>query len=286
MAALTAALTISTVPGIVFPASAQPQPPVYQSIFDACRASDLVLLGARGSGEPQTGTHGGLGATVHSLYTKLAAAVSPYPVGAVAVSYPARPVETIVSDLITGKRKYFEGLDDGVRQAVRMLKIFRDAPECSGVELVIAGYSQGAMVWGRALQDETVDVAELEGKIALIANGDREAAELVDTTQLGGARAGSSGIGFVIPSVSGTRPYSYTERGLDVYNICFNNDIVCSPKIGAVPKPFWCSRIFNTACTVGWAYATSLVLSSQIAVHTSYTGKPVLDDLIVLWYAP
>ena len=97
------------------------------------------------------------------------------------VDYPARGTDILVprgSDLVGGLgaygrriKSYFDGLSEGVGEAKAYLQARQAA--CPDEVIVLAGYSQGAMVMHRLLLKLDDGVAKRVAAVVLIADGDR-----------------------------------------------------------------------------------------------------------------
>ena len=112
---------------------------------------DVLFLGARGSGQAAGGAAvdagTGMGPQVYAAYQRMVSDRPDRTIAPRAVFYPAQEVQAIA--LNAGA--YFSGLEQGVRDVKRTLR--SEALRCPDQRLVLAGYSQGAMVMHRALQD-------------------------------------------------------------------------------------------------------------------------------------
>jgi hypothetical protein len=223
----------------------------------------VLFLGARGSGELGPGNYGfnskkvkgdpyGFGGPVNSAYAELKGdfgnTISVQPVS---VSYQANSVSLLVKN----HNLYFADLSQGVTSAMSYLKT--QAKKCPSQEIILAGYSQGAMVQHRVLHDlintkADKDILERVDAAILIADGDQVAND--NEVQFGTASKAASGIGHWYPSVSRTSgakfPKAYSSIAL---RVCDTNDPVCD--------------------------ASSKDLDPlNVAVHLSYANsEPVLD---------
>jgi hypothetical protein len=209
------------------PALAQPHS---LPAVDAAACTDVLFLGARGSGQPQGGssTDGGtgLGKQVYGVSQRLTQQLPGRTVSTQAVTYPAQGVEL----LVTNQNAYFTSLELGAQSVQATL---RDrAATCPQERIVLAGYSQGAMVVHRALQDldRSGDpvarqiLARTDGTM-LISDGDRRRRDRA--TDYGTARR-SQGIGYALRPESGARgtklPAGMKAR---IHSICLDRDVVC-----------------------------------------------------------
>jgi hypothetical protein len=202
----------------------------------ACK--QILFLGARGSGEFGPGDYGfnptrvkgdpyGFGGPVNSAYAELNGDFeNQFSVQPVSVSYKANSV----SVLLKNHNLYFTDLSQGVTSAMNYLKT--QSKKCPSQEIVLAGYSQGAMVQHRVLHDlidNKADKAILERVDAaiLIADGDQVAND--NEVQFGTASKSASGIGHWYPKISHTSgakfPESYSTIPL---RVCDNHDPVCN----------------------------------------------------------
>ncbi|CAB4727222.1 MAG: cutinase family protein [Actinobacteria bacterium] len=190
----------------------------------ASTCSDIYVLGARGSGQYAEGgdQFGGYGpqvfAAVRDLEEKTGASASST---SAPVTYPAWPT----SMLVTNKKRYFEGIDQGVANALQALADRQR--RCPTERLVLAGYSSGAMVVHRVVRrilDDRTFAARLDG-VLLIADGDRVAND--NTVLHGTAPAASQGLGHNV-SGSGTSPAKLPLAYEQVlHSICNKNDSAC-----------------------------------------------------------
>lgn len=192
--------------------------------------ADVLFLGARGSGQAAGGASAdagtGMGPQVYAAYQRLAADRPDRTITPRAVVYPAQEVQALALDAAS----YFGGLERGVRDVKRALR--SEALRCPDQRIVLGGYSQGAMVMHRALQDlasakdpAAVDIlARLDGAV-LLADGDR--LEKDRTTNYGTAGR-SQGISYEVGPQSharGTRlPRKLANR---VQSVCEQADTVC-----------------------------------------------------------
>lgn len=153
--------------------------------------ADYHWIGAAGSGQ-RDATHlaanGGMGDVVYQSFLQLqsALAASGRTITAEAVAYPAAPVP--VDGGLRGWANFMDSVHDGTDAAADQLEAFSE--QCPATKVVLAGYSQGAMVIHRNLHDLADDpqvVAAL-----LVADGDRLP---VDTTISMGSAALARGIG-------------------------------------------------------------------------------------------
>ena len=174
---------------------------------DAVDCTDVLFLGARGSGQPQSGSGGdggtGLGPQVYGVAQRLARQLPGQSITVSAVQYPAQGVEL----LATAPNTYFGGLEGGVVDVQNQLR--GRAAACPAERIVLSGYSQGAMVVHRALQDldragdptARQILARTDG-VVLISDGDRRPRDRATSY---GTAGRSRGIGFDQRPGSGAR---------------------------------------------------------------------------------
>jgi hypothetical protein len=212
--------------GIAAPASAAPA----SRPADTVACSDVLLLGARGSGQPQSGSAAdggtGLGPQVYGVYQRLARQVPGRTIAEQAVVYPAQGVQT----LATNTQAYFSSLELGAQGTQAALR--ERAAACPRERLVLVGYSQGAMAIHRAVQDldragdpvARSILARTDGVI-LISDGDRRR---VDRATDYGTAGRSEGVGYALRPDSGARgtklPAGMKDR---THSICLDLDVVC-----------------------------------------------------------
>jgi hypothetical protein len=159
------------------------------SAAQAC--ADYHWIGAAGSGQRDGAAltaNGGMGDVVYESYLQLRAALADTgrTITAEAVQYPAAPVPT--DGGIRGWMNFMDSVHDGTDAAADQLEAF--SAQCPATKVILAGYSQGAMVIHRNLHDLADDpqvVAAL-----LVADGDRLP---VDTTINMGSTALAPGVG-------------------------------------------------------------------------------------------
>jgi len=192
--------------------------------------SDVLVLGARGSGQPQAGSAKdggtGLGAEVANVAQRIQADLPGKTVTARALHYPARQAELLVLDAAS----YFSGLERGVTNAKKSLA--SQVKSCPGQRIILAGYSQGAMVMHRVVQDLSASSDATSRKIlnhidgaVLLADGDRISSDHM--TSLGSAGAGR-GISYASPQDSRVRGTKLPARlASRVISVCEQADVIC-----------------------------------------------------------
>jgi hypothetical protein len=194
------------------------------------RCTDVLFLGARGSGQASGGNAAdggsGMGTQVYSAYQRLVSDLPDRSVTGVAVDYPATSAQSLILD----QAGYFSGLEQGVRGVKGALR--RELKACPDQRIVLAGYSQGAMVMHRALQDLVArkdptsrNVIRHVDSVLLLADGDRLPR---DNATDSGSAGPSRGISYSLASRSGLRgtrlPAGFAPR---VFSVCESADVVC-----------------------------------------------------------
>ena len=157
----------------------------------APECADFHWIGAAGSGQRDGAdltANGGMGGVVYQSYQQLRSELlsSGRTITAEAVQYPAAPVP--VEGGIRGWLDFLGSVDDGTDATAEQYHAFTE--QCPDTKVVLAGYSQGAMVIHRNLYD-LADDPHLAAAL-LIADGDRLPA---DTTINMGSAADLPGVG-------------------------------------------------------------------------------------------
>ena len=196
---------------------------------------DVIFIGAAGSGEntnPQKIYGGrldpnrGLGPEVNKIARRIEDRFGTNNVQIIAVQYPAHSVFNIAAP--GGLIYYTFGLNDGITATMKDTEVV--ARTCKNSVLVLAGYSQGAMV-----------VHDAEDRLALV---DRGALDHIAGTILiadGDRISNSKDILVGNPAATrvseGIRPYFHNVESHDLpnpnftINICTRNDIVCDTNL-------------------------------------------------------
>ncbi|HEV7421807.1 MAG TPA: cutinase family protein [Mycobacterium sp.] len=210
--------------------------------------SDFHWIGAAGSGQRDGAgltANGGMGDVVYQSYQQLRAdlAANGRTITAEAVQYPAAPVP--LEGGIGGWLDFMSSVDDGTDAAAEQFEAF--TKKCPDTKVVLAGYSQGAMVIHRNLHD-LADDPHVAAAL-LIADGDRLP---VDTTVNMGSTAIVPGAGkgvaqehsFLASTDTSKLP---PEIGARTVSVCDVGDPVCD-----------------------YGPDTTKVSPAGIAIHTSY----------------
>lgn len=197
------------------------------SAAGASLCADYVFVGARGSGEADdyTGLHLGMGENVGLLYKGLRnrAAASGEIIDVEPVRYPAIGVaspDIYAATAFWLKSRYDDSVEEGVRVLLDELDTKTDAapPGCR-TKFILAGYSQGADVVGRAIAAASSDAKDRISAVVLFGDphfdpADGSAAQSVFNP----ARGGLLGR-WLDPWV--------TRLASPVYSYCHDGDFVC-----------------------------------------------------------
>lgn len=210
--------------------------------------ADVHWIGAAGSGQrdgAQLTANAGMGDVVYSSYQQLSAelAASGRTITAEAVQYPAAPVP--LAGGLGGWMGFMDSVEDGTDAAAEQLEAF--SAQCPQTKVVLAGYSQGAMVIHRNLHD-LADNPQIAAAL-LVADGDRLPA---DTTINMGSTAAVPGKGKGVAQEHSFLASTDTSPldpliGARTVSVCDLGDPVCDydPEVEEIP-------------------------ASALAIHTSY----------------
>ena len=189
---------------------------------------DFHWIGAAGSGQRDgagLNANGGMGAVVFQSYQQLQAelAATGQTITAEAVQYPAAPVP--LNGGLGGWMDFMDSVENGTDAAADQFEAFTE--RCPATKVVLAGYSQGAMVIHRNL-DDLADDPHVAAAL-LIADGDRLPA---DTTINLGSTAIAPGLGKGVAqehSFLASAPTSPLppEIGARTVSVCDVGDPVC-----------------------------------------------------------
>ncbi|MET0475092.1 MAG: cutinase family protein [Mycobacterium sp.] len=218
------------------------------SAAPAC--GDYHFIGAAGSGQrdgAQLTANGGMGGVVYQSYLQLQAdlAASGRTITAEAVQYPAAPVP--LEGGVGGWMDFMDSVKEGTAAAGKQFAAFTE--QCPDTKVVLAGYSQGAMVIHRNLED-LADDPHVAAAL-LVADGDRLPA---DTTVNMGSTAIVPGVGKGVAqehSFLASAPTSKLppEIGARTVSVCDVGDPVCD---------------YDPDTT------TDAMSPASLAIHTSY----------------
>ena len=210
--------------------------------------ADFHWIGAAGSGQRDgagLNANGGMGDVVYQSYQQLRADLlaNGRTITAEAVQYPAAPVP--LEGGLGGWLDFMDSVDDGTDATAEQFEAFTE--QCPNTKVVLAGYSQGAMVIHRNLYD-LADDPHVAAAL-LIADGDRLP---VDTTTTMGSTA-------VVPGAG---------KG-----IAQEHSFLASTNTSMLPAQIGARTI--SVCDVGdpvcdYDSDTTEVSAADIAIHTSY----------------
>lgn len=193
----------------------------------AAHCSDVEFIGAAGSGQRDDQVNSGVGSIVEQTYDNLRADLPDDTSLALhAVDYPALAVPRSVDS--TDWDPYFESIETG-SASTRQL-ITTTMSECPDSQIIVAGYSQGAMAVRRALQ-ELGPSDQIVGAV-LIGDGDKRPDDNVATLPEYGTDQ-YRGIAQIareelsITSGAGEEPLG-TDWETRVLSACISSDIVCA----------------------------------------------------------
>jgi Cutinase len=227
--------------------------------------ANVLYVGARGSGEYGPGSRhwprgrdprdlNGFGQEVDNVYNHLRTDLGADHIEADSVIYGADHVQTLAHDI----PKYFRDLGTGVGWT--MNELAKKAASCPGQEIVLAGYSQGAMVMHRVLHllgGSPAGKQILSRVAAAVLIGDGDQVPFDHEVKDGSAWHVAEGVGQAIPALSGSSSAKFSSSlGSRVLRVCNRLDIVCDFQ--------------NNLLTDVVGYF----------VHTHYTGsKPLLQAI-------
>ncbi|WP_293235862.1 cutinase family protein [Mycolicibacterium sp.] len=246
--------------------------------------ADYHWLGAAGSGQRDGAgltTNGGMGGVVYQSYLQLRddLAATGHTITAEAVQYPAAPVP--LEGGLGGWMGFMDSVEKGTDATAEQFGAF--TARCPNTKVVLAGYSQGAMVIHRNLHD-LADDPHVAAAL-LIADGDRLP---VDTTVNMGSTAvvPSAGKGvaqehsFLASAPTAKLP---PEIGTRTVSVCDVGDPVCdadpdtstdslSPAALAIHTGYapaasgahaWVSPLYALVTSAGPASATTAELTAH-----------------------
>lgn len=190
--------------------------------------ADYHWIGAAGSGQRDGAgltANGGMGDVVYQSYQQLRddLAASGHTIDAEAVQYPAAPVP--LKGGLSGWLEFLGSVGDGTDAVAQQFKTF--AERCPDTKVVLAGYSQGAMVVHRnlfKLADDPHVAAAL-----LIADGDRLPADnTIDLGSAAGAQARGKGVAQEHSLLASTNTAMLPPAiGARTVSVCDAGDPVC-----------------------------------------------------------
>lgn len=257
----------------------------------------VVVLGARGSGEPASEA-GGLGNEVRTGYDSFARSLLARGfqgrIRFQPVDYPASNVGTILVPGL-GPKYYFGGLTIGVDNTITQLYQIQNGlraggSACAGPRIVLMGFSQGAMVMHRVLRqlapggsDANAELLSRIGGALLIADGEKRPGDTSNLYPRGVNPSGSYGVGQRFPSLSGTAttalPSSVRDR---TFSACIPRDLVCDtpPSLSlnlidaAVRVNIHTQGYKGLAAAVSGEYGAAPALANRVRTAIAATPPP------------
>jgi hypothetical protein len=195
--------------------------------IDKATCKDVLFYGARGSGQ-KAADNQGFGPQVANVRDRVVRGLGGRrDVYAEPVDYDPNSVAVLGKPLI-GIYQFVANLGFGVDLAYSELTLRKVT--CPNERIVLAGYSQGAMVMHRVVQrlvnaNETGILSRIDGVI-MLADGDHNPNDNVTT--YGSASAAARGVGFVFSAAARTDttklPASMRSR---LHSSCTAQDVVC-----------------------------------------------------------
>jgi hypothetical protein len=203
-----------------------------------------MFIGARGSGEPADRATHGMGRSVDYMANRLDAALvaNGLTMSKLPVIYPAAGVEVLIPSkaeialLASGHpieaaalyydhefKRYIASINEGISQAMKEANVV--ATGCPDTMLVMAGYSQGAMVIHQAERrlDGQRDAAAHDAVIGTLLLGDGDRIHESRASLFGSAPVGGEGVRVYL---HGIQPHDVDEPW-STAEICNSQDIVC-----------------------------------------------------------
>jgi hypothetical protein len=214
---------------------------------------DVLLIGARGSGEPDSPATHGLGPTVDAFSKPLEEALNARSVSYkhLLVVYAAadvkvlKPTDAELAILVEALRvtggnpgaiaafavqyyaahlsKFLASIEEGITSGMDELRT--EAAQCTRTKFVLAGYSQGAMAWHQTLLRLDRQQSPLLDRVVatvLIADGDRK--RETAATRFGTAKFAGEGIRSALTVGEQDIPSS---KASSTFDICNAGDLVC-----------------------------------------------------------
>jgi Cutinase len=218
---------------------------------------DVHWFGAAGSGErgPEATINGGMGRVVYQSFNALKQLVEQdgRTITAEAVEYPA--IEVPEDGGVLDWANFMGSVDTGAAALGKQYEAF--VQQCPTSKVVLAGYSQGAMVVHRNLQ--ALSASPNLATVLLVADGDRRPDD--PTLNLGtasGIPERGKGVAQDWPILAHAPAVLPADIGARTISVCDLGDAVCDPDPDA-----------------------DKTSARAVAVHTSYARTPGLE-----WTAP
>ncbi len=237
---------------------------------------DVHWIGAAGSGERDDPTaHGGMGRVIYSSYWDLAQQVQRdgRTITGEAVDYPAQAVPAD-GDLL-GWVGFMSSVDTGTAALGAQIASF--AQRCPASKVVLAGYSQGAMVVHRNLQ--SLAGSPNVAAVLLIADGDRLPGDNVFTMGSVTATPGKGkGVAQDWPILAHAPAKLPMTIGSRTISVCDRGDAVCdsdssSGKVTPAAVAIHTSYALSTSGGYAWTTPIYQLLgtSPQVGAPEFYT---------------
>jgi alpha-tubulin suppressor-like RCC1 family protein len=200
---------------------------------DSAACVDVLVLGADGDNEtPAAGAT--FGPTLETFYAAYAgkAEGSPWSVAGRRISFRSQPVKTIANPgggradkLVTraSANRWRDGYAAGVRKTVRTLRA--QAAACPAQQLVLAGYSQGAVVMHRSVLRLDRSLHRRITGVVLVGDGDR--ARRTGAKLSGAPRASRTGAGALWLRSGRAADLPLPGMTSPVWQVCTSGDVVC-----------------------------------------------------------
>lgn len=261
----------------------------------AARCPAVTFIGARGSGETDVG-HDGVGAAVDEIAHVMQSALARRHIG-MRIEYVHYPADS-VDDFVPSKAEVALQLSAGLapflpyyygHNVSRFLRsigrgvrdgIWRLRRTCPSSSVVLAGYSQGAMVVHQIEQQLAAagrpgDVVDRVAATLLLADGDR--VPYTQAVRLGTAAARGEGIRPWFYGNASLRPLMQGFVARDVpmpartVSICDTGDLICDFNIGrvlTVPRAKQAAGVhssYATRTSHGYRYVPPLARAARLA---------------------
>lgn len=244
--------------GVLFyPTSASASPP---------DCGDILFVGVNGSGQDPDR---GMGAEVRAAYDAIKLQAPSREITPYVLPYEAAPVTTLLKPR-KGLAEYFASLIGGATNLTTF--VFDRTRACPGETLILAGYSQGAMVIHRVLQAVGTIVTDKIAGAILIADGDKVPFDNV--TQYGSASNSTSGIGQSFSELSHSNPAKFGNHLTGkVHSICTQSDLVCDYSLASVGH-------YQVGIRIHLRYTrTALIARAARALATSVASAIMVKDI-------
>lgn len=253
LGAIAILLSAAILPAVTPSASAARNVTLDLNAASPCQ--DVAFVGARGSGESLDGNWG-MGDKVSWAYVKYLEGVSGRRIGFYGVPYVAHDAKALLFP--STRKQFFSGIDSGIQMTMSLLR--QRQKRCPSEKVILAGYSQGAMVMHRVVWELDRSTDRVHGQllrdrvtaVLAIADGDRHWLQ-------GGQRYGTR-----------TTTVAGHDRG-----VAFNTFGVghgSRNQAQARRLPNWSQRLFHSICDAGdivcdWGRTVRLL--NGVTIHTS-----------------